>query len=321
MAIFILYYNQQNIMKSYFFHSTKFLSALEECDIEQIDLKPCDPESFIYDCMTVEEVERLLNESVEKLSTLLQVTPSLAKVLLHEMKWNTDEVVEKYRNNASNLLVSVRIKPPATTSTRSSAARTQLCPVCVTLLPVDKFHYLSCGHAFCCDCWTMHFETQIGQGISTQISCMEQMCNVRVPEDFVLNLLNRSSLREKYQRFAFADYVKSHPQLRFCPGRNCHMIVRSDEISPKKTNCKFCKTSFCFLCGMDYHAPTDCVIIKKWMTKCADDSETANYISAHTKDCPKCHICIEKNGGCNHMQVGHFMSLFKQYFRSLFFFL
>ena len=39
-----------------------------------------------------------------------------------------------------------------------------------------------------------------------------------------------------------------------------------------------------FRCGLDYHAPTDCDVIKKWLTKCADDSETANYISAHTKD-------------------------------------
>jgi len=39
-----------------------------------------------------------------------------------------------------------------------------------------------------------------------------------------------------------------------------------------------------FKCGIDYHAPTDCDTIKKWLTKCADDSETANYISAHTKD-------------------------------------
>lgn len=43
---------------------------------------------------------------------------------------------------------------------------------------------------------------------------------------------------------------------------------------------------FClsFKCRQMYHAPTDCATIRKWLTKCADDSETANYISAHTKD-------------------------------------
>ena len=29
--------------------------------------------------------------------------------------------------------------------------------------------------------------------------------------------------------------------------------------------------------------------------------QTSNWISAHTKECPKCHSTIEKNGGCNHM--------------------
>lgn len=38
------------------------------------------------------------------------------------------------------------------------------------------------------------------------------------------------------------------------------------------------------MCGEKYHAPTDCYTIKKWLTKCEDDSETANYITANTKD-------------------------------------
>lgn len=48
-----------------------------------------------------------------------------------------------------------------------------------------------------------------------------------------------------------------------------------------------------------YHAPTDCATIRKWLTKCADDSETANYISAHTKDVRANtkhikHVCTDK---------------------------
>lgn len=316
----------------------------EDCDIERIDPKKTDPEYFEYECLTVEEVEKLLNESVEKLNTILQITPSLAKVLLLEHRWNNQATVDKYRENSNALLISARIKPPLNSSTSStiggnsssyknltsissassltsvslsaptisslsslsssssSICRSQMCPVCATSQIGDKFYSLACGHSFCKDCWSMYFETQIFQGISTQIGCMAQTCNVRVPEDLVLTLVTRPVMRDKYQQFAFRDYVKSHPELRFCPGPNCHIIARSREICAKRVICKICNISFCFKCSMDYHAPTDCQVIKKWLTKCADDSETANYISANTKDCPKCHICIEKNGGCNHMQ-------------------
>lgn len=174
--------------------------------------------------------------------------------------------------------------------------------MCIVPQTDDQFHKLSCSHSFCKDCWSMHFETQINLGISTAMGCMATKCNVRVTEELVLNLLTKPMVRDRYQKFAFLDYVKSHPELRFCPGPNCDHIVQSRDIAPKKAVCTACNSAFCFKCGTDYHAPTDCLVIKRWLTKCADDSETANYISAHTKDCPKCHICIEKNGGCNHMQ-------------------
>lgn len=47
--------------------------------------------------------------------------------------------------------------------------------------------------------------------------------------------------------------------------------------------------------------PAICIIVKNWIQKCKEDSETASWISKHTKDCPKCQSPIEKNGGCNHM--------------------
>lgn len=277
----------------------------DDCEMDQADHRKLDPEYFEFECLTIEDVEKLLNECVESLSNGVQVLPSLAKVLLHNHQWDVADIVLRYRKDANQLLVESRIKPSSSPDKDIQAlkgSRNVPCPVCVLLLPGETFRGLACGHLFCVECWATHFEVQLIQGVSTGMECMAKDCNILVPEDFVLSVLSKSNRREKYQQFVFSDYVKSHPELRFCPGPNCNVVVRAKENKSKRVICSQCKTSFCFKCGMDYHAPTDCDTIKKWLTKCADDSETANYISAHTKDCPKCHICIEKNGGCNHMQ-------------------
>lgn len=52
----------------------------EDNDMDQIDPSITDPEFFTYECLTEEQVERLLNETVELLSNNLDITPSLAKV-------------------------------------------------------------------------------------------------------------------------------------------------------------------------------------------------------------------------------------------------
>lgn len=281
-----------------------YYNNTDDAEIDQTDPRKIDPEYFEYECLTIEDIERLLNENVEALCANLQVMPSLAKMLLHTHNWALAEVIQKYRQDISEVLADAKIKPRKTSEIDIQALRSNpsvQCTTCLQFMSGDHFRNLACGHSFCKDCWSMHFEIQIIQGVTTGIECMQQGCNILVPEDFVMSILNKSSLRERYQQFAFSDYVKSHPQLRYCPGPNCTVVVRAKESKSKHVICKHCKTQFCFKCGTDYHAPTDCKIIKKWLTKCADDSETANYISAHTKDCPKCHICIEKNGGCNHM--------------------
>ncbi|KAF2348146.1 IBR domain, partial [Trinorchestia longiramus] len=348
-------------------------------DVETLDKTQQDPEYFEFQCLTDTEVERFINERVEELSTSIQVTPSLAKVLLLMCQWNLSEIVSSYRADAHRLLVQCQVKPsvPAnnnntsmvsanlvfttiqssrTTNTSSSSSvnmsatscsstdksadsitvcssssskpqtilggvssgvetvssvsilpeecdvKESCCPVCLCGMKPSESSQLSCCHRFCNSCWSTYFDIEITQGVTTRIECMSSHCEVLAPEDFVVPLLPRTRVREKYHQFAFADYVRSHPELRFCPGPNCPIVVRAKENKPKRVVCNSCRTQFCFTCGGDYHLPTSCETIRRWLTKCADDSETANYISAHTKDCPKCHICIEKNGGCNHMQ-------------------
>lgn len=84
--------------------------------------------------------------------------------------------------------------------------------------------------------------------------------------------------------------------------KKCNNIIWiKSKPAARRVLCSTCNTQFCFLCSSPYHAPNACSTIRKWNIKCQDDSETRNYLLVHTQDCPKCKVCIEKNGGCSHM--------------------
>lgn len=108
----------------------------------------------------------------------------------------------------------------------------------------------------------------------------------------------------RYKRLLNRAYVDDNPALRWCPGPDCdlaiecHVPIKSLDAIVPSVKCD-CGHAFCFGCGLTDHQPCICPLVKKWLQKCKDDSETANWISANTKECPKCMATIEKNGGCN----------------------
>jgi ariadne-1 len=100
--------------------------------------------------------------------------------------------------------------------------------------------------------------------------------------------------------------VDDQPFLKWCPAPNCEDAIEckvaSTQLKEKVPTVKCTNNhSFCFGCLLPDHQPCICALVKLWLQKCADDSETANWISANTKECSKCQSMIEKNGGCNHM--------------------
>lgn len=102
-----------------------------------------------------------------RMQIFFQITPSLAKVLLHTHEWAIPHIINEYRNGASRLLVTSKIKSQIQPDPVPTYGARIPCPVCITPNFSDKLRSLACGHLFCCQCWIMHFEVQIFQGIST----------------------------------------------------------------------------------------------------------------------------------------------------------
>jgi len=100
------------------------------------------------------------------------------------------------------------------------------------------------------------------------------------------------------------SFVDRNKSMRWCPAPNCEFIV-SAPVGTLNVKCvgrtTACGCHFCFKCGEEAHQPGSCNELAQWSEKCQNDSETANWILANTKRCPKCNTRIEKNSGCNHM--------------------
>lgn len=82
--------------------------------------------------------------------------------MLHAYGWNAQEIINKYKENANEVLVYSRVKPRMP-SIQGNSSRT-VCTVCTSTSAMRKYSALACGHYFCNDCWAMHFEVQIMQG-------------------------------------------------------------------------------------------------------------------------------------------------------------
>lgn len=83
--------------------------------------------------------------------------------MLHAYEWNAQEIINKYKENANEVLVYSRVKPRVASLLQASTSRVA-CAVCANTPPLHKYSALACGHYFCNDCWAMHFEVQIMQG-------------------------------------------------------------------------------------------------------------------------------------------------------------
>ncbi|XKL68058.1 hypothetical protein PGB90_003549 [Kerria lacca] len=265
-------------------------------------------EDYPYEVLSTEQIVQHMVDSIKEVNSVIQLPHTTIRILLNHFKWDKEKLMERYYDgDQEQLYTEARVVNPYRKSINAQKKQsrrstgTEECEICYMILPSSMMTGLECSHRFCTHCWTEYLTTKImEEGLGQTISCAAHGCDILVDDATVMNLVKDSKVRLKYQQIITNSFVQCNRLLRWCPSPDCNNVIKVHNVEPRPVTCK-CLHTFCFLCGENWHDPVKCHLLKKWIKKCDDDSETSNWISANTKECPRCKVTIEKDGGCNHM--------------------
>ncbi|KAJ7490840.1 hypothetical protein FB451DRAFT_1221226 [Mycena latifolia] len=196
-------------------------------------------------------------------------------------------------------------KTPGTVQAESSADDT--CPVC--FCGVEEPVKLECGHFYCRDCLQHYLRPSAQDPGFSPRSCLAEVegkvpgttapCGLGIAYNIIRSLLT-SAEEDDILRTSFFAHINGHPiDFCYCPSPDCEMVYRPSGVG-SSFQCPSCLIQICPACKVEYHEGISCAehqdnltgglaALAKWREK--------NGV----KQCPNCHVDIEKNGGCNHM--------------------
>lgn len=277
--------------------------------------------------LPADELKPVMDENVREVVEVLGTPSSAAAVLMREHKWAKERLFQSFFDNPEKTQKKCGVlarcqnaggnndgggKKAAASAgsrrTRASQAKLKHCEIC---LDEDGFEAsemigMPCGHEFCETCWYGFVHNALEKGPPcVRETCPQAGCDEVITEEEVARAA--PDLLPKFQSYQLRSFVETYGMTRWCPGPGCGQValapgsggVFADAGGVAK--CNKCETSFCLKCGEEPHAPISCKDLATWQEKCRNESETANWILANTKPCPKCSSRIEKNQGCNHM--------------------
>ncbi|KAF2152616.1 RING finger protein [Myriangium duriaei CBS 260.36] len=276
-------------------------------ETQEKDLKPRKKAFEVdYVVWSPEEIQAQQDVQAQEVSNIIGQTPESTAILLRYARWNKERLIEQYMEKQEETLQSAGLGQEEDVTAQIEDVPGFFCEICYTDSADSATFALKCGHRFCIDCWKQYLTQKIKEeGEAARIRCPGGDCN-QIVDSKSLEVLVTADLKDRYHELLIRTYVDDKDNLKWCPAPNCVYAlecgVKQRDLSKivPTVRCN-CNHNFCFGCTLTDHQPAPCALVKKWLKKCEDDSETSNWISANTKECPRCRSTIEKNGGCNHM--------------------
>lgn len=236
----------------------------------------------------------LMESLIKDVVGLLDISRDSAQILLQRCKWDRERMIDVYYGSSEELARECGIG-----SEMSVPSPPIECPICCDVFAdITPMYRLLCGHLYCRGCYGTYLGHKVGEGpLCVSSTCPEYKCAYSVPASAFKSLLPFEQFA-KYEEYVVRNFIETSKTMRWCPGPGCQMVAVGNGVSTVRCSCSYI---FCFRCGEEAHAPCSCEQRVQWMEKCADVSETANWLLVNTKCCPRCKVRIEKNQGCNHM--------------------
>ncbi len=255
----------------------------------------------------------MMKRRIDEITEVLNIPPSAACPLLRNHKWGKERLLESFTEDDEKVQKQSGVYARCNAMNKPASkpsSDTKTCAICFDddLQPSEML-CMPCGHEFCLDCWGGFVTAKLSDGPSCILmTCPQAGCNEIVTEEEVCKVATSDELKS-FENYQLRHFVEFNKTCRWCPGPGCERVAAipsnsngiysdSDQVV---AHCDSCFTDFCIKCGEEPHAPLTCSSLETWKEKCENESETANWILANTKACPKCRSRIEKNQGCNHM--------------------
>lgn len=250
-----------------------------------------------YKIIDSDELRTTMSALVEDISSVLAIHPYAAAALLRHNSWNKESVIDSFCTDPDKAKEAAGISKFIVDLTTTKQGK--VCGICRDEVPAKDLVAIGCNHFFCRACYTQYLISKVDEGVGCPLTrCPEFRCTEVVTENFFRSLAPAEKLAT-YSRYNLKSFVDMSSSFRWCPGRGCDYIAMGSN-QLRAVLCK-CGMLFCFRCGEEAHVPASCDDMVTWAEKCRNESETANWILANTRKCPKCCTRIEKNQGCNHM--------------------
>lgn len=261
-----------------------------------------------FQCLTTDDVYKQMLERVRRIKPVMSLPTDDIILLMQKYNWNEEKLLEAWTDDRESVISDVGLRANANPfrDKRLQEKKDFMCPICCEEKNTSTFS-LECKHEFCLDCYKRYLEDKLHSG--NIINCMG--CSLALKnKDIDIIMGHKSST--KLIDSSIRSFLQKHSQTyKWCPFTDCEHIIYFDHLTDlseyRRLHCSpyvTCRNShkFCFSCGFEAHSPADCDLTNAWVKKTRKESDYLNWVLSNTKECPKCNVNIEKNGGCNHMK-------------------